>query len=238
MAKKSAPTIVTFLLDRSGSMASILDDTIGAFNTYLGELKKGSGISFTFLQFDSQSVDTVCKGEPVGEVPELTRATFVPRGMTPLIDACYKTIKAVEAQVAEMKGKPKVAICFQTDGQENCSREHTMVALNDLIKAKTAEGWDFSFMGASIDAYAPAAAMGIGAANTVAYNAQDKDATRAAFSARGLNTVMFGSGAMNTTAYSPAQKLAAGDDLDLTIKATVGLKKKPVIQPIVDDIKL
>ena len=51
--KPAATTLVTFLLDRTGSMQSIKDDTIGAFNAYLETLKKkGGGIEFSFLQFD------------------------------------------------------------------------------------------------------------------------------------------------------------------------------------------
>lgn len=230
---KSPSAFVAFLLDRSGSMASIRDDTIGAFNTYLGELRKGKGVTFTFLQFDSISTDTVCAHEPISKVPDLTMETFVPRGQTPLIDACYKTIKAVEEYVSK-GGYEKVAVCFQTDGQENCSREHTMAELNDLIKAKTAEGWDFSFMGAGIDAYAPARAMGIGSGQTVSYNASDSHATRAAFAARGFNTMMFASGSASSTAYTPDQKMAAGDKLD------PGLKKPVAVKPasLVDDIKV
>ena len=35
--KPAATTLVTFLLDRTGSMESIKDDTIGAFNAYLAD---------------------------------------------------------------------------------------------------------------------------------------------------------------------------------------------------------
>jgi hypothetical protein len=39
MPNRSARTLVTFLLDRTGSIESIRDDTIGGFNTYLDTLK-------------------------------------------------------------------------------------------------------------------------------------------------------------------------------------------------------
>ena len=35
-------TLVTFLLDETGSMESIKDDTIGGFNAYLGSLRAES----------------------------------------------------------------------------------------------------------------------------------------------------------------------------------------------------
>jgi len=43
-------TLVTFLLDRSGSMGQIWDETIGGFNVYLETLQKGDeAIKFTLL---------------------------------------------------------------------------------------------------------------------------------------------------------------------------------------------
>ena len=98
-------------------MQSIKDDTIGAFNAYLGTLqKKGGGIEFSFLQFDSISIDKICVNRPVAEVAPLTDETFQPRGSTPLIDAAYATIEAVGEAVAKPKA-PKVVICIQTDGR-------------------------------------------------------------------------------------------------------------------------
>ena len=40
--KSDHRTLVTFLLDETGSMESIKDDTLGGFNSYLSALK-GSG---------------------------------------------------------------------------------------------------------------------------------------------------------------------------------------------------
>src|ERR1700674_3514907 len=52
MAKqKDQRTLVTFLLDETGSMASIKDDTIGGFNSYLETLKtSGTPIDFTLIK--------------------------------------------------------------------------------------------------------------------------------------------------------------------------------------------
>ncbi len=64
----SSATLVTFLLDRTGSMESIKDDTIGGFNAYLSALKAdGAGIEFSLLQFDSMSIDKVCVNIPVAD---------------------------------------------------------------------------------------------------------------------------------------------------------------------------
>lgn len=244
--KTSSDTVVTFLLDKSGSMGPIKSDTIGAFNAYLSELQKEpAGMTFSFLQFDTNSVDTIHRNVPVAEALLLTSGTYNPNGGTPLIDAAYKTIKAVEASIAERKAAPKVVICIQTDGQENASRDHTWADLQDLIKEKTALGWQFNFMGCGIDAYAQGAQMGISAVNTMSYNRHDPVATRAAFAASAHNTVRFGSGLSASTAYSGAQRSMAGDRFaspDLMGKPARATPRQatPLAskKSIVDDIKL
>ena len=67
-------TLITFLLDRTGSMGQIKQATIKAFNGYLdglrGEFEGRTDelIEFTLLQFDSISLETICIAEPVKRV--------------------------------------------------------------------------------------------------------------------------------------------------------------------------
>jgi hypothetical protein len=78
-------TLVTLLLDRSGSMAMIKDDTIGGFNAYVDTLKAaGANIDFTFLQFDSTSIDKICVAVPVSQAPRLDKSNYVLGASTPL----------------------------------------------------------------------------------------------------------------------------------------------------------
>lgn len=231
---KSDSTLVTFLLDRTGSMQSIKDDTIGAFNSYLETLQndKDVDIEFTFIQFDSVSLDKVCVATPVSKVEQLNHDTFQPRASTPLIDAAFKTIKAVDEQIKGKKTAPKVVICIQTDGQENASKEHTWEDLNALIKEKSGLGWQFNFMGAGIDAYEQGKRMGISRGSTVSYS-NDSASTRAAFAATACNTASFLKGEALNTAFSMGQKMSAGDKFDPTLKQDQAKSSK-----IVDDLVL
>lgn len=232
-------TIVTFLLDRTGSMAQVLDDTIGAFNTYIDTLKTdGEGIEFTFLQFDSVSLDKVHVGIPICDVPALTRKTYEPRAWTPLIDASVKTIKAVDEALAKRSDAPKVVVCIQTDGDENASTQYTWEDLNKLIKEKTEAGWQFNFMGAGLDAYKQGAKMGISASNTVSYDKNDSAATRASFRATAANTSMYASGAATDTAYSMSQKTAAGDKFVPPATKTKTKPQPPKTTSVVDDFAI
>jgi hypothetical protein len=143
-------------------------------------------------------------------VSKLIRDTYQPRASTPLIDAAYKTIEAVEASLAA-KPAEKVVICIQTDGQENASTEHNWDDLNAMVKAKASEGWQFNFMGVGIDAYHQGARMGIAPAATVAYDHRDPQATRAVFAASAANARDYASGIRPSSAYCATQKRSAGD---------------------------
>lgn len=207
----TAATIVTFLLDQTGSMEAVKKDTIEAFNTYLDELQKTpSDIRFTLLMFNSIRTEKVFHNEKISDIPHLTASTYRPEAVTPLIDAAYKTIKGVERMIAETGADAKVVICIQTDGHENASTEYDWHQLQALIKEKTLAGWQFNFMGCGIDAYDQGRRMGFAAGQTVSYDI-GRDEMVAAFSAQAVNTVSFASGRTRNTHYDDAQKQAAGD---------------------------
>jgi uncharacterized protein YegL len=204
-------TLVTFLLDRSGSMGQIWDETIGGFNVYLETLRQGGeAIKFTLLQFDTGGIDKCCVAEPVANVRRLDRESYQPRGGTPLIDAAFKTIAAVEDSLTKYDTAPKVIICIQTDGEENSSCEHSWEELKRLVTQKIEKGWQFNFMGTGIDAYDQGARMGIASANTISTGTARTE-VHASFRAAAASSKRFASGAASNTAYLMSERRAAGD---------------------------
>jgi hypothetical protein len=204
-------TLVSFLLDETGSMESIKDDTIGGFNRYLASLQAPDAgtVEFTLVKFDSNKIDKVYVGVPVGEAQPLTTETYRPGAATPLIDAAVKLIKATEEALTQHTASPRVLLVIQTDGHENASREYTLTDLQDLIKAKTAAGWHFVFLGAGIDAFTQVASWGIPTSNTLSYGREHSDAT---FQALSTNTHLFlTSGAAQTLEFNAGQRQEAGD---------------------------
>ncbi len=215
-----AKTLVTLLLDRTGSMQSAKDDTLGAVNAWKEELAQATGdVRLSIVLFDEHQGRLELKklhvAKPVAEVPDLTSRDYVPRGSTPLIDAACATIRAIdEALQLRSSSEPvKVVLAIQTDGQENASRENSWEDLKALVAEKEAVGWEFSFMGAGIDAYAQGARMGIAPEKTISYG-KDRAGSLAAFAALGENTRLFASGEKSSAAYSVSQKRAAGDTHD------------------------
>lgn len=244
-------TLATVLLDKTGSMAypqAKYDATIEAFNAYIDGLK-GSPIDCSLVLFNSNSIEKVYIEKPIDEVPYLTPETYVVDASTPLIDAAYKTIKAVEAQVSAKANKPKVIMAIQTDGEENCSTQHTFKELAALIKEKTEAGWHFVFLGASVDnfqqqqMYQAAGAMGITPGNTVSYNSNDLAATRASFGATASNFSGVSRGLLHDASFTMEQKAASGDVTDPGLIAPKQPKgkndaSKAKAPPIVDDFSL
>ena len=213
-------TLVTFLLDRTGSMQSIKADTIGGFNAYVDTLEREAGdlVEFTMLQFDSQSIDTLHAGARLVNVPRLTDETYQPRASTPLIDACVEAIKGTEELVARRKDPSRVVIVFLTDGEENASRRHQLADLVDLIRRRTDEGWQFVFLGANIDAYKTARAFGIADEATVAYDARRSGVL---MEEAGVLTADVAMGCREELYFPKELKRAVGDrfDPDATVAA-------------------
>ena len=85
---------ITMILDRSGSMSSVLRPTIDGFNEFVEGQKNVPGdANVTLIQFDTENPwEVVFEDKPVKKAPKLTSETYVPRGGTPLNDAIGRTI--------------------------------------------------------------------------------------------------------------------------------------------------
>ena len=138
-------TQIHFVLDRSGSMNTIVNDTIGGYNSFVNSQKKETTdgkCTMSLYQFDHE-FETVYENMDIKEVPPLDTKTFVPRGSTALLDAMGTVIR----NVGDIDGKG--ILVFLTDGEENASSKFTKEHIFDLIKAKEKEGWAVVFLGAN-----------------------------------------------------------------------------------------
>ena len=179
-------THVYFLLDRTGSMASMATDVIGGFNGFLSSQQQQPGFArMTLVQFDTgDPFELRADALPLNHVAPLTDRTFVPRGGTPLYDATAQLISfaSLRAEQRRVLGHAPEDIVFVTftDGEENSSQRFRRADVLGMIKAKEAEGWTFVFLGAGLDAYAEGGAIGHAAGSTQAF-APDGIGARAAY---------------------------------------------------------
>ena len=154
------------LLDRSGSMVTMAEQVVAGFNRLLAEQQAdGHDARMTLVQFDDHDVrELVFEAVPIAEVVPLRPRDFEPRGSTPLLDATGSIIDRAARRAAELAaaGQPpeQLLVVTITDGEENASRELTRGQVVELVRTKEAEGWTFVFLGAGLDAYDEAGAMG------------------------------------------------------------------------------
>ena len=156
---------VVFILDRSGSMSGSEADTVGGFNSYLQKNRKKNYLVTTIL-FDDR-YEKLYEQKKISDVEELDEETYFVRGGTALLDAVGKTIKLMEK-----KAKGKVLFVITTDGYENASREYTKEQIKEMITAHS--DWEFMYIGADVDSYAEASAIGISANHTANYRKTKK----------------------------------------------------------------
>jgi hypothetical protein len=171
---------IVVALDRSGSMSSVRNDTIGGFNTFVSDQRREAkgDVKLTLVQFDDQ-YEINYNGMPIQDVPPLTEATYIPRGMTALLDAVGKTISTVGDRLAKTpeNERPSLVIfVILTDGQENQSKEFKLDQIKTMITHQTEKyNWQFLFLGADQNSF-QAESMGFSKSNTYNYaNANTAD---------------------------------------------------------------
>ena len=158
-------TEIAFILDRSGSMESMVEPAISGFNRLLREQQQEAGSArFTLVLFDDH-YEVPFHSVPIAEVVELDTSTFVPRGSTALLDAIGRTIDELGAKLAatpEAERPGQVIVAILTDGMENASHRYTWRDVSKRIRHQTEKyQWKFLFLGANQDALATAAKMSI-----------------------------------------------------------------------------
>lgn len=163
-------TKIVFLIDRSSSMETLRDSVIDGFNEFIAGQKLQKDLcTVSLYQFDD-IFEEVFTNKSLDEVQKLDRNTYVPRGMTALYDSITRCINLTNTIVCPMD---QTLIVIQTDGAENASKESSSQSVKALIETKQAEGWNFTFIGANLDAIAAARTIGIGASAALQFNSNE-----------------------------------------------------------------
>ena len=169
---KSGLTYIIFVIDRSGSMASIRDDMIGGFNTFIQtqrDAKLGQCKVFAY-KFDTE-YEIMFEDRDLSEVPALDRSSYSPRGDTALYDSLGKTISDMGQRLASMKEEDrpeKVLVVTITDGEDNSRlrgeryTRYSADKVKEMVDHQTKNyKWDFAYIGANQDAWAVGGRMGV-----------------------------------------------------------------------------
>lgn len=235
------------ILDGSGSMEHLVDETIGGYNSFIDKQKAIPGeCRVTLVIFDSFSIPgdkghgykLVYQGVPIAEVPRLTREVYYAFGGTPLLDTIGKTLNDQGQRIATDKWAEKVMVMITTDGHENASKEYTRERVKAMIEhAEKAGGWEFLYMSASPTAFADSASIGLGASKTAKY-AHTGVGTQSLYSAMSAaSATLRGGGAVGQSLA--AMKNAAGELDEAALNAQLAAQsqqganvpKAPLVPP-------
>ncbi|GHT97752.1 hypothetical protein FACS1894142_2950 [Spirochaetia bacterium] len=166
-------TEIIFLLDRSGSMSDLTNDTIGGFNGFIKKQAEMGETRLTTVLFDDQ-YEILHNGINAVDV-RITDREYFTRGSTALLDAIGKTIADAKKRIKALPEdeKPgKVIFVITTDGLENASHEFTYEVIKQKIEKQTKKhGWEFIFMGANIDVARESKSLGIKADHAFSFTA-------------------------------------------------------------------
>lgn len=169
-----------FIIDRSGSMGGHkAAEVITGFNGFMEDQSKEPGEAVvTVVLFDGQEPFKVIANRSSLQF-RLSQSNYIPRGMTPLYQACCQGIDKLGADLArtpETQRPGKVVFVIMTDGIENASgRSYTKELLAEKIRhQETKYGWNFIFLGQDIDAEAEGAKAGVNVGTTSSVGSFEK----------------------------------------------------------------
>ena len=166
-------TEIVFILDRSGSMAGLEDDTIGGFNAMVAKQKQEPGEALLSAVLFSDDAQVLYDRMDIRKVEPMTDRQYRVGGCTALLDAiggAVHHIGNVHKYAREEDRPGKTIFVITTDGMENASRSYTYAEVQKMVRRQQEKyGWEFLFLGANMDAISAARSFGIRSDRAVRY---------------------------------------------------------------------
>lgn len=167
-------TRIALVIDRSGSMSSIVSAARGGLTEQINTIKlnadKGGTTFVSLVSFDDEIV-THFDAVNVKKLPKVDPEKIIaPRGMTAMNDAIKKAIDLLSAQ-PDTEGTANLVIVI-SDGEENASKIPSNELSSAIKKLEETGKWTFTFMLSNVDIHAVSSKLGINMNNiqTFAYS--------------------------------------------------------------------
>ena len=197
---------ITILLDKSGSMSTIADDTRKSVVSYIRDrVKDLIPATITLRQFNTTWSDTF-EARPASEITEEWH--YQPLGGTALFDALQRSIADTGARLRKLPESmrpKKVLFVVVTDGEENSSYTTSLEQVKAAITHQQDKyNWQFIFLGVGIDAFKGGMNLGFNpyATYSVGHNIRG---TQLAFASASAATSNYSSGAVMDAAFTQDQ---------------------------------
>lgn len=166
---------ILVILDKSGSMSPLQEETISGFNQFIEEQRQVSDDAIVSLVTFSYGPEVVYDKINIDDVEDLDKESYKPSGYTALLDAIGTGIRLVGNHWSKHPNESKdvrVITCIMTDGFENNSREYNEDTIANMIKDHTDNfGWEFIYLGANQDSFSVAGNLNINLNNVDNYEA-------------------------------------------------------------------
>ncbi|MBR3142363.1 MAG: VWA domain-containing protein [Clostridiales bacterium] len=170
---KKGLTEIVFILDRSGSMAGLENDTIGGYNALIEKQKNEEGEALISTVLFDNETEVLHDRIPLDKVEMITDKEYFVRGSTALLDAVGGAIHHIGNvhKYARPEDVPeKTLFIITTDGMENSSRQYSYEKVKKMVeRQKEKYHWEFIFLGANIDAVSVANKFGVDKSRAVRY---------------------------------------------------------------------
>lgn len=163
--QKSIKTHIIFVLDSSGSMKDIKEETIAHFNEQIKMIKNSNRPNmdtrvslFTF----HEELNEVFFNKEINDVKELD--DYNPEGMTSVIDCLQQVLDRVEPEQ-----NTSYLVCILSDGSDNSSDSSVSNLSKRIAKLQDSGNWTFTFIGANQDLDKTVAKLKIPQGNALRY---------------------------------------------------------------------
>lgn len=154
------------ILDESGSMDTIRQETVSGFNElvqtirYAQEKFPEQQHFITLVTFNGLGIRTPILRQPVAMLEPLDHRKYQPNSVTPLFDAMGLSCLEMDLAIGE-RSDAWCLVSILTDGYENASREFSANAIRAMVERLGQRNWTFTYIGANHDVGRTAASLSI-----------------------------------------------------------------------------
>lgn len=161
------------IIDKSGSIKSMLDAAINGFNSFLEDQKSVEGKALVSTIMFNTSYEVLYENMDIKNCLYFNKNNYIPCNGTSLYDAICTTISNEIDKLGTLpiEERPEKTLCIiLTDGFENASKKYNQEDVKRMItEMKEDFKWEFIFLAANEQASTTAVAMGISKGNSYAF---------------------------------------------------------------------
>jgi len=147
---KNMSTDIIILIDSSGSMSVMGDESIKSANEFISSQKKNNDSSkLTVISFSSDTKKLI-ENKPIQEVKEISQDEYIPSGSTSLNDCICNVIY----ERLSFNKVNDVILLIITDGHENSSKHYNRKQTKEYLElVQTKYNWQVLLIGANINSF-------------------------------------------------------------------------------------